>query len=35
MLGFGGISVFLAYLFSILAAITCIVYGAIMWNKDK
>lgn len=35
MLGFAGVSVLLAYLFSILAAIACVVYGAIMWNKDK
>ena len=35
MLGFAGASVFLAYLFCIIAAIACIVYGAIMWNKDK
>jgi hypothetical protein len=35
MLGLAGASVFLAYLFCILAAITCIIYGAVMWNKDK
>jgi len=35
MLGFAGVSVFLAYLFCILIAIVCIVYGAVMWNKDK
>ncbi len=35
MLGFAGVSVFLAYLFCILITIVCIVYGAVMWNKDK
>lgn len=35
MLGFAGVSVFLAYLFSILVTIGCIIYGAIMWNKNK
>ena len=35
MLGFAGVSVLLAYLLSILAAVLCIVYGIIMWNKNK
>jgi hypothetical protein len=35
MLGFAGVSVFLAYLFCILITIVCIIYGAVMWNKDK
>ncbi len=35
MLGFAGISVFLAYILCILSTIVCIVYGAVMWNKDK
>ena len=35
MLGFSGVSVFLAYILCILAAIACIVYGAVMWNKNK
>ncbi len=35
MLGFAGVSVFLAYLLSIIAAVLCIVYGIIMWNKNK
>jgi hypothetical protein len=35
MLGFAGISVFLAYILCIAVTIACIIYGAIMWNKDK
>ena len=35
MLGFAGVSVFLAYLFCILVTLVCIIYGAVMWNKDK
>ncbi len=35
MLGFAGVSVFLAYLFCILSTVVCVIYGAIMWNKDK
>ncbi len=35
MLGFAGVSIFLAYLFCILATVLCIIYGAVMWNKDK
>ncbi len=33
MLGLGDISVFLAYLLSILVTIFCIIYGAVNWNK--
>jgi hypothetical protein len=33
MLGFDGIGVFLAYVLSILAAVVCVVYGIINWNK--
>ena len=35
MLGFAGVSVLLAYIFSILASVLCVVYGIIMWNKNK
>jgi len=35
MLGFAGISIFLAYILCIISALVCVVYGAIMWNKDK
>lgn len=35
MLGFSGVSVLLAYLLSILATVVCIVYGIVMWNRDK
>jgi hypothetical protein len=35
MLGFAGVSVLLAYIFSILAAVLCVIYGIIMWNKNK
>jgi len=35
MLGFAGVSVFLAYILCILAAVLCVVYGIIMWNKNK
>jgi len=35
MLGFGGFSIVLVYILCILSAIFCIVYGAVMWNKDR
>ncbi len=35
MLGFAGVSVFLAYILCIISTVVCVVYGAIMWNKDK
>lgn len=35
MLGFESVGVLLAYAGSILAAILCIVYGAVNWNKSK
>ena len=35
MLGFAGFSVFLAYILCIISTVVCVVYGAIMWNKDK
>ncbi len=35
MLGFAGVSALLAYLMTILSSVFCIVYGLVMWNKDK
>ncbi len=35
MLGFGDVWVFLAYFFSILAAVLCMVYGILNWNKGE
>lgn len=35
MLGFAGVSIFLVYILCILSTVFCIVYGAVMWNKDK
>jgi len=35
MLGFAGVSAFLAYLLTILSTVFCIVYGIVMWNKDR
>jgi hypothetical protein len=35
MLGFAGVSILLAYILCLIATVFCIVYGAIMWNKDK
>lgn len=35
MLGFAGVSVLLAYILCIASSIVCIVYGAVMWNRDK
>ena len=35
MLGFAGVSIFLAYILCLISTVFCIVYGAIMWNKDK
>ncbi len=32
MLGFNSLSIFLAYFLTILAAVTCIVYGIKNWN---
>ncbi len=34
MLGLGG-GIFLAYLLCILSAVACIIYGAVMWNKNE
>jgi len=33
MLGLDGISVFLAYVGSILSALLCVIYGIVNWNK--
>ena len=33
MLGMGDLSIFAAYVLCILAAIACVVYGIINWNK--
>ncbi len=33
MLGFEGIGVWLAYVLSIAAALLCVIYGIINWNK--
>jgi hypothetical protein len=35
MLGFSGVSIFLAYILCILSTVFCIIYGVVMWNKDK
>lgn len=35
MLGFAGVSIFLAYILCLVSSVFCIVYGVIMWNKDK
>ncbi len=34
MLGLGP-GTFLAYLLCIVSAVVCVVYGAIMWNRDR
>ncbi len=34
MLGFADIWVFLAYTLTILAALGCIIYGAVNWNRE-
>ncbi len=34
MLGLG-LATFLAFILCIVSAAACVVYGAIMWNKDK
>ena len=33
MLGFADVIIALAYIFSILSAVLCVVYGLINWNK--
>lgn len=33
MLGFSSISIFLAYFLTVVASLTCIIYGVINWNK--
>ena len=35
MLGLEGAGVFAAYVLSVLAALVCIVYGYLNWNKPK
>ena len=34
MLGFEGIGVVLAYVLTIAAALLCVIYGVINWNKS-
>ena len=33
MLGISGLGCWLAYVFCILSAILCIIYGIVMWNR--
>ena len=33
MFGISGLGCWLAYLFCILSAILCIIYGIVMWNR--
>ena len=33
MFGIAGLGCWLAYLFCILSAILCIIYGIVMWNR--
>jgi hypothetical protein len=35
MLGLHNVSVLTAYLFSILSAILCVIYGIVNWNRDN
>jgi hypothetical protein len=35
MFGFGDVWVFLAYFLTILAAILCVVWGILNWNKPR